>query len=678
MPTQFKKGVKSMIDSRSSEWLDRQVVRLGKDATQVIETGVPGVLWARLANGRPIKVHTTAANVPSRFDLHLVVGRRRSQPSLWRVIYTLEDYDGPAGGGELTYHRLQHQEEGGDRLALSWKQIVARSVRVKDATGFIVRVFGDLDLTVNGWVLIPTQDLDLSSYVPTTGALFVAIESDDDGVLTINDGTPFAAPGIGTEADYPVPAAGQYTRAHVLLYEGQTALLDKHIMVPKPPSFNPLSSGGSGTPGGIDGEIQFNDGGAFGGAKLKYSHAGASSVLESERTGDHGDPLEIKGADGDNDGSGGELIISGGNTPGDGGAGTLNLSGGDAGGSGDGGSVLFTPGSSVSGAPGRIQFRAPGNVNKLELEVNGISAARQLSAPDASGVIATQAYADTKQPLDSDLTAIAGLSPSNDDIIQRKAGAWTNRTIAQLITDLTSGLGALFAPIAKGVTNGDSHDHAGGDGAQIDHGGLAGLSDDDHTQYVRHNLSTASNDFLVGSGSNTWIKKTLAETITILRTSLDSIFAPIANGVTNGDSHNHVGGDGAALSYSYPLSTYLNAQVPGSSTRQTAPTKPTLDTVSNNVPSLQAGTLSNLTVRTSTTQPASGTGALTVQLYINNVASSMIVTIANGSAGGTYADNTHTEAISAGDVLRWECINAASGLSAAITNISMLLARSTS
>jgi len=27
-----------------------------------------------------------------------------------------------------------------------------------------------------------------------------------------------------------------------------------------------------------------------------------------------------------------------------------------------------------------------------------------------------------------------------------------------------------YAVAAKGVTNGDSHDHVGGDGAQIDHG----------------------------------------------------------------------------------------------------------------------------------------------------------------------------------------------------------------
>lgn len=41
-----------------------------------------------------------------------------------------------------------------------------------------------------------------------------------------------------------------------------------------------------------------------------------------------------------------------------------------------------------------------------------------------------------QQPIDSDLTAIAALSPSNDDVLQRKAGAWTNRTIAQLKSDL--------------------------------------------------------------------------------------------------------------------------------------------------------------------------------------------------------------------------------------------------
>ena len=56
-----------------------------------------------------------------------------------------------------------------------------------------------------------------------------------------------------------------------------------------------------------------------------------------------------------------------------------------------------------------------------------------LTAAEAAARIAADA---TLQPLDADLTAIAALTPTNDDVIQRKAGAWANRTPAQLKTDL--------------------------------------------------------------------------------------------------------------------------------------------------------------------------------------------------------------------------------------------------
>lgn len=47
-----------------------------------------------------------------------------------------------------------------------------------------------------------------------------------------------------------------------------------------------------------------------------------------------------------------------------------------------------------------------------------------------------QTQLNAKQALDTDLTTIAGLTPSNDDFLQRKAGAWANRTVAQVKTDL--------------------------------------------------------------------------------------------------------------------------------------------------------------------------------------------------------------------------------------------------
>lgn len=65
-----------------------------------------------------------------------------------------------------------------------------------------------------------------------------------------------------------------------------------------------------------------------------------------------------------------------------------------------------------------------GTVDNTEYEyLNGVT----------SGI---QGQLNGKQPSNADLTAIAGLTPTNDDIIQRKAGAWTNRTMAQLKTDL--------------------------------------------------------------------------------------------------------------------------------------------------------------------------------------------------------------------------------------------------
>lgn len=52
---------------------------------------------------------------------------------------------------------------------------------------------------------------------------------------------------------------------------------------------------------------------------------------------------------------------------------------------------------------------------------------------DAAGTTAALAG---KQPVDSDLTAIAALAPADDSIMQRKASAWVGRTPAQVKTDL--------------------------------------------------------------------------------------------------------------------------------------------------------------------------------------------------------------------------------------------------
>jgi len=56
-----------------------------------------------------------------------------------------------------------------------------------------------------------------------------------------------------------------------------------------------------------------------------------------------------------------------------------------------------------------------------------------------------------KQIANADLTAIAALTPANNDVLQRKAGAWTNRTLAQFLADLAS-VGTTFQPLDADLT----------------------------------------------------------------------------------------------------------------------------------------------------------------------------------------------------------------------------------
>lgn len=78
-----------------------------------------------------------------------------------------------------------------------------------------------------------------------------------------------------------------------------------------------------------------------------------------------------------------------------------------------------------------------------------------------------------------------------------------------------------------------------------------------------------------------------------------------------------------------------------------------------------AGTWKNMYIRTSATQPASG--SLVFALHINNTTSSISITIAAGSAAGTFSDTTNTATTSAGDLVVWEMVNNASAASTSVT-----------
>lgn len=71
------------------------------------------------------------------------------------------------------------------------------------------------------------------------------------------------------------------------------------------------------------------------------------------------------------------------------------------------------------------------NLDIVNADVNASAAIAQSKIANLTSDLAG------KQSQDDDLDDIAGLSPTNDDILQRKAGVWTNRSMSQLKTDLS-------------------------------------------------------------------------------------------------------------------------------------------------------------------------------------------------------------------------------------------------
>lgn len=290
--------IERRVRELGSDWLGEQVVRLG-NLSEVVETGIPGRYWARQYNGREIQVINAIAVSPD-FDKRVIVSRSRHQPNIWRITEVLEDYLEPVSGGRIAAHAEQHEEEGFDRLNLDRKQIKQLSARA--AGSFIVQVSGGAVQTESGIVIINHENINLASYAVTTGAKYVSIESDSDGALSVNEGTPFSAPNAGTAADIPVPDLGKYAIAYVLLHAGQTSIIDNNIraILPLPGAASvssPLFDDTEGDPEEVS-EVAPSDGSSEFAARRDHVHLYTPSYIVME-SGVTDPPVPIENSSGD-------------------------------------------------------------------------------------------------------------------------------------------------------------------------------------------------------------------------------------------------------------------------------------------------------------------------------------------------------------------------------------------
>lgn len=428
----LRKSLKKMIVTDAREWLDEQLVRLGNYSQEVL-TSVPGKLYARQYNGKVIIVHNGTAHVPARFDLHVRVGRKKSIPNVWQIIAIQDDYDTPAADGEIGYHHTQHEFPAPDTVWVQRKQIVPLTVLVSDPSNFVVQVYGDVATTPSGLIQINSQTVDLITYVVTSGAKFVTIETDDNGVLTVHQGTSFSSPLVGTVDNVPTPAAGKYMLAYILLYEGQTALSNNDIRVPMPLGFNPIGYSPDDHVHSLDDlddvEVPSPDDGDF----LRWDQYLLRWIAE----GLYLDEILDVDAPAPTDGQ----VLTWDDYAG------VWVAEDPVGGAG--GHTIKEEGTPLTQRAG-LNFIGAG-VTATDDAVNNET---EITIPSSAEEI-DSASADT--PVDADHFGFR----------QASGGLLKKITWANIKATLKTYFDTLYATVAQGVTNGNSHDHNGGDGGQI-------------------------------------------------------------------------------------------------------------------------------------------------------------------------------------------------------------------
>jgi len=227
----LNRKLKKFVVQNSSEWLEQAPAVLG-NLEGAVATGVNGMVYARMTNGQVITAYNRIA--PLVFDLQVVVGRSKSMPNVWQVLFVRENYLDPAANGAVAAHHSQHEFPNQDTVWVNRKQITSLTILVSDADNFLVQLFGALVRTKNGIVMVDNEVLDVSSYLPDTGAVYVAIECDESGAVTLHEGDNIPILENATVSDVPMPGAGKYTLGFVALNEGMTELTNEFIGIPYP------------------------------------------------------------------------------------------------------------------------------------------------------------------------------------------------------------------------------------------------------------------------------------------------------------------------------------------------------------------------------------------------------------------------------------------------------------
>lgn len=217
--------------------------RMGRTPTE-INSPIPGLVYVRIEGSGQV---VTAVNsvAPSEYNHPVLLARNKLNKKIWEVIASRQAYTFPVNG-DLRYHHTQHEHPNPDTVYVRADQFLPFLVTPSEEGAFVVQINGGV-VTLNGVrYLVNHQTLDLASFVPTTGAIWVLVEVNSAGAIDTVVSTEYDSKELLTPDLIPLPDAGGWDICGVRLYVGQERLRRDTIN-----DFVDLRFGRSGANGGV-------------------------------------------------------------------------------------------------------------------------------------------------------------------------------------------------------------------------------------------------------------------------------------------------------------------------------------------------------------------------------------------------------------------------------------------
>lgn len=210
----IKKSISKMVADKTED--KAQLSGILGNHSGVLDAG-DGFVYMTVFNGQVIRLINK--RVPNIAGLPVIAGYDQSEPNFLQVLYSRGVFGSENTQPQIPNHHENHEYPGLDTVWVGAEQFTP--LLTLPSSGFTVQVYGGVlrKADDSGWMVVQSEEVDLSSYQPSVGARYVLLDVNDSGTISVVSGSLVDSIDLLTVSN--IPETSNIPIACVRLYDGQ-------------------------------------------------------------------------------------------------------------------------------------------------------------------------------------------------------------------------------------------------------------------------------------------------------------------------------------------------------------------------------------------------------------------------------------------------------------------------